>query len=78
MADVVAAVKEAAQRETRVLDCHEVIVTETGDELAIMAHVRGRADLPLSEIHQASTRVENALHATYPEIASIVIHFEPG
>jgi cation diffusion facilitator family transporter len=77
-ADVVAAVKEAAQRETSVLDCHEVIVTETGAELAIMAHVRGRADLPLSEIHQASTRVENALHATYPEIASIVIHFEPG
>lgn len=76
--DVVAAVSEAAIREASVLDCHEVIVTETDGELAVMAHVRGRADLPLSEIHQASTRVENALHNTYPEIGSIVIHFEPA
>lgn len=75
--DVATAVRTAAQEEPDIIDCHEVIVTSTGGELSVVAHVRGRADLPLSRMHDAATRVENLLHATFEDLGSIVIHFEP-
>ena len=77
-ADVVATVAELARREPDVLDCHEVLVTSTGRELSIVAHVRGRGDLPLTSIHDASERMEKALRALHPEVGPVLIHFEPG
>jgi cation diffusion facilitator family transporter len=76
--DVVAAVQKAASEETEVLDCHEVLVTAAGTNLAIVAHVRGRRDLPLARLHDASRRIENAIHASFPDVGAVVIHFEPA
>ncbi|MFP5297881.1 MAG: cation transporter dimerization domain-containing protein, partial [Actinomycetota bacterium] len=75
--DVVEAVQKIAIAEPDVLDCHEVIVTRTGSTLAVVAHVTGRADLALSRMHDASERIENALHARFPELGDVLIHFEP-
>jgi cation diffusion facilitator family transporter len=75
--DVVAAVRRFALREPEVIDCHEVVVTSTGDEISVVAHVRGRADLPLARMHAASTRIENAVHAAFAEVGPVLIHFEP-
>ena len=58
-------------------DCHEILVTESGGELSVVAHVRGRATLSLSLIHEASQRIENRLHAQHPEVGPVLIHFEP-
>lgn len=75
--DVAAAVQEIAIAEPDVLDCHEVLVTLTGSTLAVIAHVTGRANLALSKMHDASERIENALHARFPELGDVLIHFEP-
>jgi cation diffusion facilitator family transporter len=75
---VVKAVTRLAEEETDVLDCHEVLVTSSGGELSVVAHVRGRADLPLDRIHDASERIENALHAEHPDVGPVLIHFEPA
>ena len=75
--DVVDAVKAAALREPEISDCHEVLVTSTGDALTVVAHVRGSATLPLAQMHDASERVEQTVHAAIPEVASMLIHFEP-
>ena len=77
-ADLVAEVERMALDEPDVVDCHEVIVTSTGGQLSITAHVRGRGDLPLTRIHDASRRIENAIHAAHPEIGAVLIHFEPS
>lgn len=75
--DVAKAVQEVAISEPEILDCHEVIVTRTGSVLAVVAHVTGRANLALSTMHDASKRIENALHARFPELGDVLIHFEP-
>jgi cation diffusion facilitator family transporter len=77
MPDLVAGIKRVAVDEPDVLDCHEVLVTATGEELSIVAHVHGRGDLPLERIHASSQRIENAIHAMHPEIGPVLIHFEP-
>jgi divalent metal cation (Fe/Co/Zn/Cd) transporter len=43
-----------------------------------VAHVRGRGDLALSRIHDASQRIEKELHAAHPEVGPVLIHFEPA
>ena len=77
-ADVVDVVTEVALEEPDVIDCHEVIVTSLGRGLAVIAHVRGRKDLPLQRMHEASDRIEGALLGGHRDIASVLIHFEPA
>jgi cation diffusion facilitator family transporter len=76
-ADLVAGIKRLAVTEPDVLDCHEVLVTASGDALSIVAHVHGRGDLPLERIHDASQRIEKSVHAAHPEVGAVLIHFEP-
>lgn len=75
---IVADVTRLAAQETDVVDCHEVLITSSGGELSVVAHVRGRRDLPLDRIHDASERIENALHAEHPDVGPVLIHFEPA
>lgn len=76
--DVVRTVQEAALAEPDVVDCHEVLVTSTGGTVVVVAHVRGRATLPLSQMHDASERIEQAVHRAIPDLGSVLIHFEPA
>ena len=75
--DVVEVVTRCALQESDVIDCHEVLVTDTAGELSIVAHVHGRADLPLARIHDASMRIEGSIRAALPEVGPVIIHFEP-
>jgi cation diffusion facilitator family transporter len=76
--DLVSRVKQLAEAEPDVLDCHEVLLTAVGDQLSVVAHVVGRGDLPLERIHDASQRIEKSIHARHPEVGSVLIHFEPS
>lgn len=76
--DLVDAVRKLSLEEADVVDCHEVLITDAEGVLSVVAHVRGRGDLPLSRIHDASQRVEKSLHAAHPEIGPVLIHFEPA
>ena len=72
-------VRGLAQEEADVVDCHEVLVTASGaGELSIVAHVRGRPELPLERIHSASQRIEKSIHSAHPEVGPVLIHFEPA
>lgn len=75
--DVVDSVKQIAQEEPDVVDCHEVIVTSVDAELAVVAHVTGRGDLPLTRMHDASDRIEKSIQNTHSDVTSVTIHFEP-
>lgn len=74
---LVGSVAEIAEAEEDIIDCHEIIVTKTRSGLDVIAHVRGRADLPLGNIHDASTRIEKHIHRIHPEVGAVLIHFEP-
>jgi cation diffusion facilitator family transporter len=75
--DLVDDIRKLALQEPDVIDCHEVLLTAGAGELSVVAHVRGRRDLPLHRIHDASTRIEKAIHRAHPEVGAVVIHFEP-
>jgi cation diffusion facilitator family transporter len=76
--DIVERVQALATHEPDILDCHEVLITSVDGELSLVAHVRGRQSLPLDRIHDASNRIEKAIHAAFPEVGSVLIHFEPS
>ena len=76
-ADVVETVGRFAVEEEDILDCHEVLVTSVDGTLSVIAHVHGRGSLPLSRIHDASDRIEDAIQRAHPEVKSVTIHFEP-
>lgn len=76
--DIIEKVQALAKEEVDVLDCHEVLITSVDGELALVAHVRGRNSLPLDRMHDASNRIEKGLHGAFPELGSVLIHFEPA
>ncbi len=75
--DVVERVRQIATDEVEAVNCHEVLVTEAGGELSVIAHVGARPDLPLERIHAASQSIEKRVRTEVSEVGSIVIHFEP-
>jgi cation diffusion facilitator family transporter len=75
--DIVASVERLAAAEPEVIDCHDVLVTSTDNRLSVVAHVRGRGDLSLARLHDASRTIEESLRAIHPEIGPVLIHFEP-
>jgi cation diffusion facilitator family transporter len=76
--DIVDAVVTAALEEPDVLDCHEVLVTSAGADTTVVAHVHARRDLPLARIHEASDRIEKRVLVAKPDVAQVLIHFEPS
>jgi cation diffusion facilitator family transporter len=75
--EIAAVVREEATSEADVLDCHEVLLTSTAGAISVVAHVRGRGDLPLDRIHDASDRIETRVRTRHPEVSEVLIHFEP-
>ncbi|MFN2489786.1 MAG: cation diffusion facilitator family transporter [Actinomycetota bacterium] len=76
--ELVASIKELAEREHEVIDCHEVLITAAAGELTVVAHVTGRSDLPLARMHDASVRIEGSVHDAHREVGPVLIHFEPA
>ena len=76
-ADLVESIRRFALEEPDVLDCHEIVLTSSADQISVVAHVGGRGDLPLTRMHDASERIEKSIHAAHSEIGPVTIHFEP-
>ncbi|HET7481999.1 MAG TPA: cation-efflux pump [Actinomycetota bacterium] len=75
--ELVESIRAIALEEPDVLNCHEVLLSSSGHEVSVTAHVGGRADLPLERIHDASERIEKSIRSAHPDIGAVTIHFEP-
>lgn len=62
------------------VDCqpHEIVVLRTGDELAVSFHCRLDKDLPITDAHSLTERIESDLRARVAHLGRVVIHVEPG
>lgn len=76
--DLVEAIRALALVEADVKDCHEVVITASGHQLSVVAHVGGRGDLALARMHEASERIEHAIRSAHPQVGPVLIHFEPA
>jgi cation diffusion facilitator family transporter len=57
--------------------CHDIVVRRQGDRLSVMLHCAFDPDLPVSEAHRLSSRIEEALRAELPRIEQVLVHTEP-
>jgi divalent metal cation (Fe/Co/Zn/Cd) transporter len=59
--------------------CHDVRIRSQGDgRLDVSLHCFFAADLPLVQVHDASTRVETKLLETLPRLERVLVHAEPA
>lgn len=57
--------------------CHSVLLRRRAGRLLASLHCFMPADLPVTEAHEISTRIEAALQASVPELERVVVHAEP-
>lgn len=67
-----------AEQIPEVSNCHEVLVTEIDDKLSLVMHCEAMPGLSVSDTHRAATRIENEIHASWPEVERVTVHFEPA
>lgn len=66
-----------AERQPEVRDCHEIVVTDSGGDLTMVMHCHAGAGLAVAAVHEASTRIESAVHARWTAVKRVTVHFEP-
>jgi cation diffusion facilitator family transporter len=67
-----------AERQPEVGNCHEILVTEAQDMLAVVLHCEASPDLSVEAVHEASNRIEAATYSEWPEVKRVTVHFEPA
>ena len=70
--------RRAAQAFPEILDIHEVFVTRINDRIQVNCHCTLPDDLPMSEVHEIITALENAFKLDDPEVSRLLIHPEPA
>ncbi len=76
--DLAAQSAEAARSQPEVMNCHEVVVTETEGALTVLMHCEASPGLHIDAVHEASTRIENDIHQRFPDVKRVTVHFEPA
>jgi divalent metal cation (Fe/Co/Zn/Cd) transporter len=69
--------RAVAEQQPEVQNCHEVVVTETGGRLSLVMHCEAAPGLSVSDVHRASTKIENEIHQGWPDVERVTVHFEP-
>ena len=77
MASLVKEIAAVAESHPPITRCHEVAITQTDDGLHVVLHCEAGADVPISDIHDASLRVESDIHRRHRDVRTITVHFEP-
>lgn len=77
--EITSSVQRFAESLPEVADCHEIIISEVGEgSLAILIHCEAAPGLSVAKVHDASTRIEDEVHRTWPEVDRVTVHFEPA
>jgi divalent metal cation (Fe/Co/Zn/Cd) transporter len=72
-------IRQFAEAQPEVQDCHEIVISKTRNEaLQIVMHCEGAPGLSVASVHDASTRVEDAVHSRWPAVHIVTVHFEPA
>jgi cation diffusion facilitator family transporter len=75
--EIVAAVRRAAASVPGILGVDSLRVRKSGLAYLVDIHVEAAPDLPLRDAHALSGRVESAIRAAIPQVASVLVHMEP-
>lgn len=70
--------RRAAAEFPAILDIHEVVTGRIGDKLQVSCHCTLPDDMPMQQVHEIITGLENHLKLKAPEISRVLIHPEPA
>ncbi|GFP20415.1 hypothetical protein HKBW3S03_01917, partial [Candidatus Hakubella thermalkaliphila] len=71
-------VKNVAREEAALKDCHEVTVRKVNDHLSLTLHCLFDENLVISEVHEASSRIEDRVKGAIPDVDAVLVHVEPS
>lgn len=73
-----ARLRRAAAEFPAILDIHEVVTGRVGDKLQVSCHCTLPDEMPMQQVHEIITGLEDHLKLKVPEISRVLIHPEPA
>ncbi len=70
--------RQTASQFSEILDIHDILVSRHRDRIQVNCHCTLPDDLPMVQVHQVITRLENAFKLQTPEVSRLLIHPEPA
>jgi len=70
--------REAASELPEIIDIHEVVVSRIGDHLQLSCHCTLPDEMPMQQVHEVITSLEDCFKLKCPEVHRVLIHPEPA
>ncbi len=70
--------RQVAWSFPEVLDIHDILVSRHHDRVQVNCHCTLPDELPMAQVHQVITRLENAFKLEAPAVSRLLIHPEPA
>lgn len=70
--------RQAASELTEIVDIHEVLVDRVGERLHVTCHCTLPDTMPMRQVHESITALENRFKLMSPEVDRLLIHPEPA
>ena len=70
--------RRAASQFPPILDIHEIVTRRVGDKLQVSCHCTLPDNMPMQQVHEIITGLENRLKLEAPELSRVLIHPEPA
>ncbi len=72
-----AAMLAASRAYPEIADVHDIVVTHTGEHIALTCHCSLPDELPMHRVHEIMTSLEDRFKLECPEVYRVTIHPEP-
>lgn len=72
------AMTSVAREFPDIIDVHEILVTHTGDHIALSCHCTLPDELTMERVHEIITALEDRFKLECPEVRRVTIHPEPA
>src|SRR5580658_3016230 len=72
-----AALLAASRAYPEISDVHDIVVTHTGEHIALTCHCSLPDELPMNRVHEIITALEDRFKLECPEVYRVTIHPEP-
>jgi cation diffusion facilitator family transporter len=72
------AMRQAADALPEIYDVHEIVVRRSAEHLTVSCHCTLGDDLPMFQVHQAISALEDRFKLLCPEVQRVTIHPEPA
>jgi cation diffusion facilitator family transporter len=70
--------REKVLQDRRIEEIHDVFIHRSASGTLVSCHITTDKELPLAEVHRASTGVEGKIKAMFKEVDDVVVHAEPA